>query len=109
MTLQMDAIPVPMSMDASGGIRISGTRITLDNLMAHFDAGESPEQIVQQLDTLNLADVYLVRGYCLLHLEDVRDYLKTRSEQAKHTKAVIETETDSAGFVQEVLSRGQGR
>ena len=109
MTLQMDAIPVPMAMDASGSIRIGGTRITLDDLMAHFDAGESPEEIVQQLDALHLADVYLVRGYCLLHSQEVRKYLKIRSVQAKHTRAMIETETDSVGFIREVLSRGRGR
>ena len=109
MTLQMDAIPVPMAMDASGSIRISGTRITLDDLMAHFDAGKSPEEIVQELDALNLADVYLVRGYCLLHREEVREYLDTRSEHAKRTRAGIEAATDSVGFVQEVLSRGKGR
>lgn len=109
MTLQMDAIPVPMAMDASGSIRIGGTRITLDDLMAHFDAGESPEEIVQQLDALYLADVYLVRGYCLLHPQEIGDYLRARSEQAKQTRALIEAETDSAGFVQEILSRGKGR
>lgn len=109
MTLQMDAIPVPMAMDASGSIRISGTRITLDDLMAHFDAGESPEEIVQELDALNLADVYLVRGYCLLHTEEVREYLDTRSEHANHTRAQIEAATDAVGFVREILSRGKGR
>ena len=97
-----------MAMDASGSIRISGTRITLDSLMAHFDAGESPEEIAQQLDVLDLADVYLVRAYCLLHPEEVRGYLTARSEQAKHTRAMIEAETDSVGFVQEILSRGKG-
>ena len=109
MTLQMNAIPVPMAMDASGSIRIGGTRVTLDNLIAHFDAGESPEAIVQQLDALNLADVYLVRGYCLLHQDEVRGYLKARSEQAKHTRTMIEAETGSAGFVQDILSRDKGR
>ena len=109
MTLQMDSVPVPMAMDAHGSIRIGGTRITLDNLMAHFETGASPEEIVGQLDALTLADVYLVRGYCLLHPEEVRGYLKARSEQAKHTRTMIESETDSVGFVRGILSRGKGR
>lgn len=109
MTLQMDAVPVPMAMDASGSIRIGGTRITLDNLMAHFEAGESPEEIVAQLDVLNLADVYLVRGYCLLHPDEVRAYLKTRSVLAKQAKTTIESETGSSKFVRGILSRNKER
>ena len=109
MTLQMDSVPVPMAMDAHGSIRIGGTRITLDNLMAHFETGASPEEIVGQLDALTLADVYLVRGYCLLHAEEVQEYLKARSKQAKRTRTKIEAEADSANFVRGVLSRGHGR
>ena len=108
MTLQMDALPVPMAMDASGSIRISGTRVTLDNLMVHFEAGESPEEIVGQLDVLNLADVYLVRGYCLLHADEVREYLNARSAQAKQARTMIESETASTSFVRGILSRSRG-
>ena len=109
MTLQMDAIPVPMAIDASGSIRIGGTRVTLDNLMAHFEAGATPEEIVEQIDALSLADVYLVRGCCLLHPAEVRGYLKARSEQARHTRTMIEAVTDSADFVQGLLARGKGK
>lgn len=48
--------------------------------MAHFEAGAAPEEIVEQLDTLSLADVYLVRGYCLRHADEVRKYLRERAE-----------------------------
>lgn len=67
MTLKATTEPVPLAADGEGSIRIGGTRVTLDNLLAHFEAGATPQQIVEQLDTLRLADVYLVRGYCLRH------------------------------------------
>ena len=105
MTLPAVSEPVPMAADGDGSIRIGGTRITLDDLIAHFDAGATPEEIVEQLDTLDLADVYLVRGYCLRHPDRVREYLRERSECAERIKA----ESGSAGFVRGILARADGR
>lgn len=109
MTLRTINEPVPMAVDGDGSIRIGGTRITLDDLIAHFDAGATPEEIVEQLDTLDLADVYLVRGYCLRHPDRVREYLRERSECAERIKAEIEAEFGSAGFVRGILARADGR
>ncbi len=99
--------PVPIGADSDGSIRIGGTRVTLDNLLAHFEAGATPEQIVEQLDTLSLADVYLVRGYCLRHPDDVQDYLRKRSRRAEHIRAEIEAESGSADFVRNILARAR--
>lgn len=109
MILKATTEPVLMAADRDGSIRIGGTRVTLDNLLAHFEAGATPEEIVEQLDTLSLADVYLVRGYCLRHPDDVQEYLRQRSRGAKHIKAEIEAEPGSIGFVRNILARTNGR
>ena len=105
MTLQTAADFPPMAMDSDGAVRIGGTRITLDVLAAHFEAGATPEEIVEQLDALSLSDVYLVRGYCLRRPDDVQEYLRARSERAERIRALIESETGSAEFVGEILAR----
>lgn len=109
MILKVTTEPVPLAADSDGSIRIGGTRVTLDNLLAHFEAGATPEEIVEQLDTLSLADVYLVRGYCLRHPDDVQEYLRERSRCAEHIKAEIEAESDSIGFVRNIVARTNGR
>lgn len=109
MILKATTEPVPMAADRDGSIRIGGTRVTLDNLLAHFEAGATPEEIVEQLDTLSLADVYLVRGYCLRHPDDVQEYLRERSRGAERIKAEIEAESGSTGFVRSILARTNGR
>ena len=109
MILKATTEPVPMAADSDGSIRIGGTRVTLDNLLARFEAGATPEEIVEQLDTLSLADVYLVRGYCLRHPDDVEEYLRERSRGAEHIKAEIEAESGSIGFVRNILARTNGR
>ena len=77
---KIDPLPVPMKMIREGAVRIGGTRVSLDQLMWHFDEGRTPEEIVEQLPVLNLADVYIVRAFCLLHEEEVREYLKVSAE-----------------------------
>jgi uncharacterized protein (DUF433 family) len=39
---------VPIHTDIDGMIRVGGTRVTLDTLVAAFDAGATAEEIAQQ-------------------------------------------------------------
>jgi Protein of unknown function (DUF433) len=48
----------PIEQGDDGVIRIAGTRVTLDSLVASFDAGATPEEIVQQFPSLSLPDTY---------------------------------------------------
>ena len=107
MILKATTESAPMAPDGDGNIRIGSTRVTLDNLLAHFEAGATPEQIVEQLDTLSLTDVYLVRGYCLRHPDEVRKYVRERSERAARVRAEIEAESGSADFVRNILARAK--
>lgn len=53
------AVPTSPYIDQSdGALRIAGSRISLSSVVAGFQEGESPEQIVQSFPTLTLAQVY---------------------------------------------------
>ena len=52
--------PIPLEPGNDGVIRIAGTRVTLDTVVTAFHQGATPEEIVQQYDSLNLADVVAV-------------------------------------------------
>ena len=39
--------PVPIHTDADGIVRVAGTRVTLDTIVAAFDAGATAEEIAQ--------------------------------------------------------------
>jgi uncharacterized protein (DUF433 family) len=51
--------------DADGVMRISGTRVTLDSLLAVFNEGAIAEEIARQYPSISLGDVYQVIGYYL--------------------------------------------
>lgn len=108
MSIQTAAKFAPMAADSDGAVRIGGTRITLDVLAAHFEAGAIPEEIVEQLDTLSLEDVRRVRDYCLRRPREVKAYLRARSERAERLRAQIEAESGSADFIGEILARAGG-
>jgi uncharacterized protein (DUF433 family) len=67
MELHVPPERVPIEPDADGMIRVGGTRVTLDTVVAAFDAVATAEEIVQQDPSVTLADVYSVIGYYLRH------------------------------------------
>src|SRR3954452_9211724 len=78
--------PVPLVHDADGVMRVRGTRITLDTVLAAFREGATAEEIVQQYPSLSLADVYQVIGYCLRHSFEIEAYLSQRRATACTTR-----------------------
>ena len=63
---------VPIRTENDGVIRVGSTRITLDTVVAAFDAGSTAEEIVQQYPSIALADVYSVIAYYLRHRDDIQ-------------------------------------
>jgi uncharacterized protein (DUF433 family) len=92
MTLTLQADPVPLQMDEHGTIRVANSRLTLDVLIEEYEAGASPEAIVQGFDTLQLADVYAVLAYYLRHRDEVATYLCRREEEAEEIRQKLHSE-----------------
>lgn len=88
MTLQAE--PLPLHEDASGTIRVGGTRVTLDSVVYAYESGESPEEIRENFPSLTLAHVYGALTYYHQHREEVRRYLDRRERQAADLRRAIE-------------------
>ena len=56
--IHQDSTPLVTGDD--GVIRVVGTRVTLDTIVAAFDAGATPEEIIQQYPSVDLATAYAV-------------------------------------------------
>jgi len=61
--LMIAAEPAPLEADADGVVRVGGTRVTLDTMVAAFKDGATAEEIVYQYPSLSLAEVYAVIAY----------------------------------------------
>src|SRR3954451_12498224 len=90
MSFVLHTDPVPLRVDAHGVVRVGNSRVLLDLVLAAFEAGASPEAIVEDYSTLELADVYATIAYYLRHREEVRAYLQRREQEATQVREMIE-------------------
>jgi len=81
---------IPLKADKRGVIRVSGTRVTLDTVVARYHQGDSPEAIHEAFDTLPINDIYAVIAYYLAQREELDAYLKRRQDEGKRVQQEIE-------------------
>lgn len=99
------AEPVPLNTDAEGVIRVGGTRVTLDTVVAAYRKGDTPEQIAQDYPSLQVADIYAVIAYYLRHQDEVTAYLEQRERQAEAVRRKFQTLFPSAGLRERLQNR----
>ncbi len=104
LALIIEADSIPLAVD-DGAVRVGGTRITLDTIVAAFEGGASAEEIVSKYSSLRLADVYSVIGYYLRHRTEIQAYLQQREKEAERLRQQIETRWPSEGLRERLLTR----
>ena len=92
LTIQKESIP--LETDKHGAIRVGGTRVTLDTLVAAYKRGATAEEIMQQYPSLKLVDIYFAIGYYLRWQEEVEAYLKEREQRADEVRRLYATPVD---------------
>ncbi|MFE1748499.1 DUF433 domain-containing protein [Coleofasciculus sp. H7-2] len=105
MALSITSEPIPLEVNAEGLVRVGGTRVTLDTVVAAFNSGATAEEIVFQYPSLQLADVYAVISYYLRHRQEVEVYLQQRQKRASEIRKQNEAKFDPNGVRDRLLSR----
>ncbi len=73
--------------DEHGVLRVGGTRVMLDSVIAGFEEGHSAETIRQQYPALSLEEVYGTIAYYLAHAEEIQTYLRRQDAVWKEWQA----------------------
>jgi uncharacterized protein (DUF433 family) len=94
-----------MHSDAAGIVRVGGTRVTLDTVIAAFKDGATAEEIVHQYPSLALADVYSIIGHYLRHADEIEAYLQQRKAQADVVHKHNELRFDPHGVRNRLMAR----
>lgn len=105
MSLAVAAEPVPLTTDADGIVRIGGTRVTLETLVAAYREGATPETIAEQYPSVQLRDLYTVIGYYLGHQAEVDAYLQRRRQEADRVRQENEIRFPPLGIRDRLLAR----
>lgn len=66
--------------DEHGVLRVGGTRVMLDSVIAAFHQGHSAETVVQEYPALSLEEVYGAFAYYLANKHEVDQYLRRQDE-----------------------------
>ena len=83
---------VPLTLWEDGSIRITGSRVTLDSVVHHFNLGASAEEIAESFAPLSLADVYAAITYYLTHRAEVEAYLRRQEDEGDAMQARFESD-----------------
>lgn len=87
-TLTAQAPPLVLA-DNGAVLRVAGTRVPLDAVVAAYLDGATAEEIALAYPTLRLSDVYPVLGYYLSHRAEVEAYLAERRQRAEAVRAKL--------------------
>ena len=104
-TLQIQPIPLPITLSKDGVARVGGTRVTLDTVVRAFTRGATAEEIAQQYPSLNLSDIYATISYYLQHRDEVDQYLAKRKKHAQAVKRENQKKFDQSGIRERLLAR----
>ncbi len=104
MSLAVEVPPVPLRADDQGVMRVENTRVRLDTVITAWKQGESPEQIVEDFDVLELADVYAVISYYLHHRLEVETYLDKNRLEGKQLQIQNEQRFPQLGIRERLLA-----
>jgi uncharacterized protein (DUF433 family) len=86
MTLLINNETIPLATDKDGVVRVGGTRVPLQTIVAAFNLGATAEEIMQQYPAVSLADIYFVIGYYLRNRAQVEEYIKEQDELVETIK-----------------------
>lgn len=105
MSLILTAESPPLVTDSAGVVRVAGTRVTLDTVVAAFHDGATADEIAEQYPTLTLSAVYAVIGYYLRRKADVEEYLAGRQRCADEIRRENELRFRPVGVRARLLAR----
>ncbi len=105
MSQSVDVEPGPITTDTHGVMRVAGTRVTLDTVVAAYEKGDTPEQIAQDYSVLETADIYAVIAYYLRHRGEVEAYLERRREERRAVRQEAEKRFPSGGLKERLQAR----
>ena len=96
---------VKLTETEAGVLRVGNSRVSLDTVIIAFNQGATPEQIVEDYDSLELGEVYAVISYYLQNRETVENYLAERKIQRAELRRQIESRTNPQNIRERLLAR----
>ena len=105
MSVVISTSEVKLTETEAGVLRVGDSRVSLDTVIIAFNHGATPEQIVEDYNSLELAEVYAVISYYLQNREEVENYLGKRKIQRDELRRELEARTNPQNIRERLLAR----
>jgi uncharacterized protein (DUF433 family) len=100
---------VPLMATEDGTIRVAGTRISLESILHHYEAGATAEEIALRFPALRLADIHGCLAYYLNHKQTIREYLNEQIAKAENLQQRISADPVQKSGIDHIRRRIQER
>ena len=105
MSVVVSSSEIKLTETEAGVLRVGDSRVSLDTVIAAFAQGATPEQIVEDYDSLELAEVYAVLAYYLQNRDEVENYLARRKIEREQLRRQIESRSNPQSIREKLLAR----
>src|SRR5215469_3759454 len=95
---------IPLVKHETGVIRVAGTRVSLDSVLYAFLDGSTPEEIVFQYPSLQLADVYTIIAHYLQNRAELDAYLSERRVRRAELHKKLEARHNLVGIREKLMA-----
>jgi len=85
---------VPLTQLENGAIRVGGTRINLDTVIARFQVGDTPEEIQSGFPSLTLEQINTTINWYLNHKAEADGYLEEGRREAARLRHEAESDPE---------------
>jgi uncharacterized protein (DUF433 family) len=85
---------VPLTQLENGAIRVGGTRINLDTVIARFQVGDTPEEIQSGFPSLALEQINTTIDWYLNHKAEADEYLEEGRREAARLRHEAESDPE---------------
>lgn len=96
---------VPLYVDATDDVRITGSRVLYDLVVHCYNRGDSAETIAENFPTASLANVYGALAYYHNHRQQVDAYVAWRDAEGERVRALIEAKFPPGDFMERLRLR----
>ena len=89
---------VPLNQWDDGSIRVIGSRLTLDTLVARFQVGDTLEEIHEGFPWVSIAQIKAIIGWYLDHKDEVDEDIRKSEEKAEKIFRELASRPESIAF-----------
>lgn len=108
-TIELGSVIAPLNTDDTGTIRVGKTRVRLDSVVYAFNQGHTPEEILMQFPSLELADIYAVIAYYLNNQTAVDEYIRQNEAAGNEIRREIEARPGYQAFRERLVARRRNK